>query len=73
MRGGGGGKGGKGGGGGRGGKGATAHQEGGNGMARKRNGTASLPFQEPAIMAMGSAPPPPIAPSGSSCSAQLRD
>ena len=48
-------------------------REGGNGMAPKGNGTASLPFQEPAIMAMGSAPPPPIAPSGSSCSAQLRD
>ena len=58
MRGGGGGKGGKGGGGGRGGKGGSA--PGGNGMAPNGNGTASLPFQDPAIMAMGSGPPPPI-------------
>ena len=29
-------------------------------MAPNGNGTASLPFQDPAIMAMGSGPPPPI-------------
>merc|ERR1719149_425770 len=52
MRGGGGGKGGKGGG-----------APGSNGMAptmNNGNGMASLPFQDPAIMAMGSGPPPPI-------------
>ena len=54
-----GGKGGKGGG--RGGKGGGA--PGGNGMAptaNNGNGMASLPFQDPAIMAVGSGPPPPV-------------
>ena len=53
-----GGKGGKGGG--RGGKGGGA--PGGNGVAPTTNNgnMASLPFQDPAIMAVGSGPPPPV-------------
>ena len=53
-----GGKGGKGGG--RGGKGGGA--PGGNGVAPTTNNgnVASLPFQDPAIMAVGSGPPPPV-------------